>query len=66
MSDENDRAEAIERIRSTLADAEEKKPDGDTVAVMRDDLHLLFDELERLLEMEDDAYHAGLERDLLT
>lgn len=66
MSNEANRVEAIERIRKTLADDEERKPDGETVTLMRDDLHHLFDELERFLELEDEAYHAGIERDLNT
>ena len=64
MSDEKDRLAALERIGNILEEAD--NADRETVTIMRADLHLMFDELDRLYEHEDDAFHAGIERDLLT
>ena len=64
MSDEKDRLAAIERIGNVLEAAD--KADRETVPIMRADLHLMFDELDRLYDREDDAFHAGIERDLLS
>jgi hypothetical protein len=64
MGEEKERLAAIDRIGHILEEAD--TANRDTVTVMRADLHLMFDELDRLHEMEDDAWHAGVERDLLT
>lgn len=64
MSDEKDRLAAIERIGDILETAD--KADRETVTIMRADLHLLFDEFDRLNEREDDAFHAGIERNFLS
>jgi hypothetical protein len=61
MSDEKDRAAAIERIGAILAEADDAN--RDTVTLMRDDLHLMFDELDHLREVENDAHQAGIDRD---
>jgi hypothetical protein len=61
MSDEKDRDAAIERIGSILEEADDDN--RDTVTIMRADLHLMFDELDRLRDRENDAFHAGIDRD---
>lgn len=61
---EEDREAAIERIGAELEKADNTA--AETVTVTRADLHLLFDELDRLHEREDAAYSAGIDRDLST
>lgn len=65
MDEQKNRDDAIERIGQRLEEAETAKSDL-VVNISVEDLNLMFDEIDRLRERENDAYNCGLEIDLIS